>query len=197
MNQRHVQQKKGINMNALEYHYQSIFCRDMILKMNYSNTFECIKFSNIQVNFTSKYVVFEKKQVLPALLALTLITGQRPKTIRAKKSVASFKLKAQNLLGASVTLRHKKMFAFLQHLSQIIFPKLKDFQSFQLKKEHKGAHVSIGLQSFLLFPEVEKKVEIFEHLSGCALNFKVRGAQTSRKDIHLLLSGLRFPCVLI
>lgn len=179
-------------MNCLDYYYQEILCRDMIIKMNYLNSLNCVKLSKIHVSFNSKYVVFDKKQVLAPFLALKMITGQKPKIIRAKKSVASFKLKAQNLIGCYVSLRAHKMFYFIEYLTQIIFPRWKEFQHIKPIFFKEKTHIDVGLQNFLLFPQIERNVELFEHLSGCSIN--IQTTSQCKKEVILLLTGFKFPC---
>jgi large subunit ribosomal protein L5 len=164
----------------------------MVIKMNYSNSFHCVKLAKIHLNFNSKYVVFEKKQLLSPFLALKMITGQKPKVVRAKKSVASFKLKAQNLIGCQVTLRSHKMFSFIQYLSQIIFPRWKEFQYLKPTFFQQSTYINVGLHNFLLFPQIERNVELFEHLSGCALNLQT--SSKCHRETLLLLTGFKFPC---
>lgn len=182
-------------MTCLNYYYKEIFCRDMIIKMNYQNLFKCAKFSKIHVNFNSKYIVFEKKQVLAPFLALNMITGQKPKLIRAKKSIASFKLKARNLIGCYATLRSAQMFHFIQNLTQIVFPRWKEFQHVKPFFLNQKAQVNIGLENFLLFPQVERNVELFEHLSGCSITLQT--TSRCKKETVLLLTGFKFPCSLV
>lgn len=182
-------------MTCLDYYYKEIFCRDMIIKMNYQNLFECAKFSKIHLNFNSKYIVFEKKQVITPFLALKMITGQTPKLIRAKKSIASFKLKARNLIGCYVTLRSVRMLNFIQYLTQIVFPQWKEFQYVKPVAYHQKTLINIGLENLLLFPQVEKNVELFEHLSGCSIALQT--TSRCKKEVTLLLTGFKFPCSIL
>ena len=92
----------------MKYSPFSLFSRDFLLKVNARNSFEIPKFSHISINLTSRYIVAEKKHILFPLVGLSLLSGQHPKVLRAKKSVASFKLKKNSILGCQLTLRKKK-----------------------------------------------------------------------------------------
>ncbi len=91
----------------MKYSPFSLFSRDFLLKVNARNSFEIPKFSHISINLTSRYIVAEKKHILFPLVGLSLLSGQHPKVLRAKKSVASFKLK-KTLFSAANLLYEKK-----------------------------------------------------------------------------------------
>jgi large subunit ribosomal protein L5 len=93
----------------------SLFCRDFLLKVNARNPFEIPQLSHISINLTSRYIVAEKKHSLFPMVSLSLLSGQHPKLLRAKKSVAGFKLKKNSILGCKLTLRRVKMASFFKY----------------------------------------------------------------------------------
>ena len=101
----------------MKYPSSSIFNRDFLLKINVRNTFEIPNLSHISMNLTSRSLVAEKKHSLFPLVGLSLLSGQQPKVLRAKKSVAAFKLKKNAIIGCQLTLRKEKMRSFLQNLA--------------------------------------------------------------------------------
>jgi len=119
------------------------------------------------------------------------MTGQKPQIIRAKKSVASFKLKAGNLLGCQVSVLGNSMWNFLENLTQVVLPKSKNLR--RVKVGHESVDLQFGFKNFLFFPELEKKYELFDFLSGCDIIIHVRSK--SSKESVCLLSGLQIPCI--
>jgi len=109
----------------MKYPSSSIFNRDFLLKINVRNTFEIPELSHISINLTSRSLVAEKKHSLFSLVGLSLLSGQQPKVLRAKKSVAAFKLKKNAIIGCQLTLRKEKMRSFLQNLAVLVLPQMK------------------------------------------------------------------------
>src|SRR3989344_2633914 len=97
---------------------------------------------------------FEEK-ILPDLVKeISTITGQKPSSRGAKKSIAGFKLRQGNIVGLMVTLRGKRMMAFLDRLNSIVLPRLRDFRGLNLKGIDQNGNLSIGLKEQLVFPEI-------------------------------------------
>ncbi|PIU98632.1 50S ribosomal protein L5 [Candidatus Wolfebacteria bacterium CG03_land_8_20_14_0_80_40_12] len=109
---------------------------------------------NAGVGRLSQQPHFEEK-ILPELIKnLSLITGQKPMTCRAKKSIAGFKIREGQIVGLKITLRRQRMFYFLEKLIKIIFPRMKDFRGISLKNIDLAGNLSIGLKEQSVFPEI-------------------------------------------
>lgn len=101
---------------------------------------------------------FEEK-ILPELMnEMSMITGQRPAPRRAKKSIAGFKLRSGQLVGLKTTLRHRKMFDFLERLIKIVIPRLRDFRGIDLKSVDQKGNLNIGLKEQAAFPEINQEI---------------------------------------
>lgn len=155
-------------------HTTSIIMPDFLLRQNYTNIFEIPKFEKITVHTTSNFYALERKNLLAVLVAFELLTGQKAKFTVAKKSHAPFKIREKQILGCIVTLRKKKLYNFLNLLSSVIFPKLRDFRGISHPNSGEGC---FGFSSLLVFPQLENHFDIFQNFHGIDLNF------TSKKSL--------------
>jgi len=97
---------------------------------------------------------FDSK-ILPEISKeLSQLTGQKPATRAATKSIAGFKLRQGMVVGLKVTLRGKRMIDFVERFNKIVLPRLRDFRGIDLKNIDQGGGLSIGLQDHLVFPEI-------------------------------------------
>jgi large subunit ribosomal protein L5 len=172
-------------------HYKQILCPDMILKQKIKNITELPQLNKIVVTTTSKKLISDKKNIILGLAALELICGQKLKWTLAKKAIASFKLKKNQLIGCKATLRKNQMYFFLEKLIIILLPRVRDYHGFFIHKIKNNQNYSIGLHNLLISPELENHFEYFEFFNGINMNFV-----TSKKNKYseiLLLSGFQFP----
>ena len=147
----------------MKYSPFSLFSRDFLLKVNARNSFEIPKFSHISINLTSRYIVAEKKHILFPLVGLSLLSGQHPKVLRAKKSVASFKLKKNSILGCQLTLRKKKMKSLLNTLAFVVLPQMKRERIFSYRTLSEPRVLHLGFTEFLSFPGLRRILNFLKH----------------------------------
>ena len=114
-------------MNRIQWYYENIGKRDLLYKLNFVNVHQLPSIQNVFINVNTKATLIEKKKVLPLLTGLEIISGQKMKKTFAKKSIAAFKLRKGQILGAAGTLRKEKLYYFLEKLFCIVLPKNKDF----------------------------------------------------------------------
>ena len=169
----------------MKYTTNSLFCRDFLLKVNPRNSFEIPKLSCVSINLTNRYIVAEKKHSLFAIIGLALLSGQQPKVLRAKKSVAAFKLKENSILGCQLTLRKAKMEYFLEAITFLVFPQLKRTGIFSERALSSSSSLQLGFTEFLAFPELEKNFELFETLQGCSLQLHTNAKTVFEKNLLL------------
>ena len=136
----------------MKHSSSSLFCRDFLLKVNARNSFEIPQLSHISINLTSRYIVAEKKHSLFPMVSLSLLSGQHPKLLRAKKSVAGFKLKKNSILGCKLTLRRVKMTSFLDTLALVVLPQIKRDPLFSERTLSEPGVLQLGFTE-LLFAE--------------------------------------------
>jgi len=121
---------------------------------------------------------------------LALITGQKPKICRAKKSVSGFKLRKGEIIGLQVTLRGRRMYDFLEKLFHLVLPRLRDFRGLPEEKFDKSANYSFGVPEQTVFPEI--KVEDVKKVKGVGITI-VTSTNDKEEAKELLKSlGLHF-----
>jgi len=179
------------NTSRLHMYYNHIILQDMLLKQNYTTIFELPKVKKITLHTTSKQYLNDKKNIIPALLSLELITGQKPTLTYAKKAIAIFKLRKDQILGCKVTLRNQSLFGFLDRFVTIVLPRLRDFSGINRKSVDTSGNFSLGLDNILVFTELENHYEYFESLRGIDINISITAK--NREDIFLLCSAVQLP----
>ncbi|MDI6821106.1 MAG: 50S ribosomal protein L5 [Patescibacteria group bacterium] len=109
---------------------------------------------NIGVGKLRNQSQFEEK-ILPEIISeLAMITGQKPATRAAKKSIAGFKTRTGDIVGLQVTLRRRRMLDFLNRLVRIVLPRVKDFRGIDLKNVDEHGQLNIGFREQYVFPEI-------------------------------------------
>lgn len=180
-------------MNRINYYTKNLHMRDYLFKVNPKNILNIPIFSKIVLHTTinnSEVNLGDKKKILFPHLALEMICGQKPVKTRAKKFVASFKVKKDQLLGYKVTLRNSQMFSFFEKFLSVVLPKLRDFHGFKNTSDKKKG-ISFGFQNFLFFPELENHYELFESLSGLQITFITTSKNTN--ETYFLLNMYQIP----
>jgi large subunit ribosomal protein L5 len=188
-------------LNRYYIHYNKNVCFDLIYKQNLKNLFEIPKIKKIILNLTYKTIINEKKHIVPGLISLELISGQKLKWTNAKKSIAGFKLRKSQIIGCKVDLRSMHMYSFLEKLITIILPRVRNFAGISENVLNQKNHLSIGLPEILVFPELENYFEFLELLKGIditivthvkkPLNYNVHNSSTSTALVFL--SAFQFP----
>lgn len=168
-----------------------LFDRDFLLKENPQNSFQIVQLLRISLDITNGFIANERRYNLFPSVGLALLTGQQPKTIRAKKSVASFKLKVGSVVGCQVIIRGKRMKTFLDTLTLLVFPQLKQEKFFSSHALDNPGTLCFGLNELSIFPELEGNFEVFGSLEGCFVQLHT-DART-RFEKTLLLSFHNLP----
>lgn len=109
----------------------------------------------IVINMGIKDAVGDKKNVERAVKVLEVVTGQHPRVNKSKKSIASFKLRQGDAIGASVTLRGKRMYSFYEKFVNVVLPRLKDFRGVKVNSFDGRGNYSIGFTEYTVFPEID------------------------------------------
>lgn len=130
----------------------------------------------------------DKNAMQDCIKELTMLSGQKPILTRARKSIANFKLRQGQAIGAKVTLRKKRMYEFLDRFCNIVSPRIRDFRGFPLKCDGNGNY-SIGIEEQQIFPEIN--LDEVKRTQGMNITF-VTTARTDSECIELL-KQLGFP----
>ncbi len=126
----------------------------LVEKFNYSSVMQVPKVTKIVVNMGVGEAVTNSKALDDAVAELTQITGQKPLITKAKKSIATFKLRDGMAIGAKVTLRGERMYEFLDKLINITLPRVRDFQGVSNKAFDGRGNFTLGVKEQIIFPEI-------------------------------------------
>lgn len=135
--------------------YKNDIVPAMMERFSYRNIMEVPRLEKIVVNIGLGEALQNAKALDAATSDLTAITGQKPVTTRARKSIANFKLRAGNPIGAKVTLRGERMYSFLDRLVNIALPRQRDFSGVPRAAFDGRGNYTLGLREQLLFVEIE------------------------------------------
>lgn len=171
--------------------YKNILVEDFIVKQNYENSMEIPTIQKIVLNISTKQSIIDKKNNLPVLLGLELLSGQKSSFTKAKKSIASFKVRKNQTIGAKVTLRKLKKDIFFEKLLRILLPRVNEYSGTSRFSFDKKGNSNIGIDHILIFPELENFFQYFEKIKGIQLSIQV---QTKRKEESIIFfSGYQLP----
>jgi large subunit ribosomal protein L5 len=125
-------------------------------QFNYSNVMQIPTLTKVVVNMGVGEAARDSKLIEGAIRDLTTITGQKPLVTRAKKSIAQFKLREGQPIGAHVTLRNDRMWEFMDRLLAISLPRIRDFRGLSPKQFDGKGNYTFGLTEQVVFPEIEQ-----------------------------------------
>ena len=138
----------------LHQHYREVVREQMQKEFGYKNPFEVPGLEKIVINMGVGEAAQDSKKMEGAVADLTVIAGQKPVVTRAKTSIASFKLRENQVVGCKVTLRKDRMYEFLDRLVTIALPRVRDFRGVSGKSFDGRGNYAMGLKEQLVFPEV-------------------------------------------
>lgn len=141
-------------MSTLKDYYNSTVAPAMMKKFNYENVMQIPKLDKVVVNVAAGEAKENAKVIDAIMTDLAAITGQKPVVCRAKKSVANFKLREGMPVGVKVTLRHDRMWEFLDRLFNVALPRVRDFRGINGDAFDGRGNYSLGLTEQLIFPEI-------------------------------------------
>jgi large subunit ribosomal protein L5 len=142
-------------MSRLREHYEKTVKPNLMKEFGYTNPLQAPRLEKIVVNMGVGEAVQDGKRVDAAVQELSLITGQKPVVTRAKKSIATFKLRQGMPIGAKVTLRKERMYEFLDRLITIALPRVRDFRGVSASSFDGRGNYSLGLKEQIVFPEID------------------------------------------
>ncbi|MDA3931777.1 MAG: 50S ribosomal protein L5 [Tenericutes bacterium] len=142
-------------MNRLQEKYRKEITPSLMEKFNYSSIMETPKISKIVINIGAGDAVQNPKVLDNAVSELTQITGQKPIVTRAKKSIATYKLREGMPIGCKVTLRGQRMYDFFDKLVSLALPRVRDFRGINPKGFDGRGNYTLGVKEQLIFPEID------------------------------------------
>src|SRR5690625_1463858 len=142
-------------MARLKDRYNESIKTELVNKFNYSSVMEVPEIEKIIVNMGVGDAVQNAKVLDTAVEELQAITGQKPLITKAKKSIATFRLREGMPIGAKVTLRGERMYEFLDKLISVSLPRVRDFRGVSKKAFDGRGNYTLGVKEQLIFPEID------------------------------------------
>ncbi|NOZ49561.1 MAG: 50S ribosomal protein L5 [Chloroflexi bacterium] len=177
-------------MSSIKERYQQEVIPALMERFQYENVMQVPHLEKISVNIGLGEALQNAKALEAAARDIATITGQKPVIRRARKSIASFKLREGNPIGASVTLRSEHMWAFYDRLVNVALPRRRDFQGVSPDSFDGRGNYSLGLREQLVFPEIA--YDAVDKVRGMGITI-VTSAETDDEGRELLrLLGMPF-----
>jgi large subunit ribosomal protein L5 len=139
----------------LHEHYETTIRPALMQEFGYKNPMQVPRLEKIVVNMGVGEAVQDSKKAEAAAADLTAITGQHPVITKAKRSIATFKLRQGMPIGCKVTLRRERMYEFLDRLVTVALPRVRDFRGIPGKSFDGRGNFALGLKEQLVFPEID------------------------------------------
>jgi len=142
-------------MSRLKEKYHREVVPQLMKEFNYKNVMQVPKVEKVVINIGLGEAIQNPKALETATADIAAISGQHPIITRAKKSIASFKLRASAAIGIAVTLRGKRMYDFLDKLMNAALPRIRDFQGISRNSFDGRGNYTLGIKEQIIFPEIE------------------------------------------
>jgi len=175
--------------SRLKVRYAKEVVPALMKHFSYTNIMAVPKLEKIVINMGLGEAVANAKIMDVAMDELGKIAGQRPVVTRAKKSIANFKLRQNMPIGAAVTLRGERMFEFLDRLTSVVLPRVRDFRGVSMKSFDGRGNYTLGLRDQLIFPEIS--YEKVDKVRG--MNVTIVTTARSDDEARELLKQLGMP----
>ena len=175
----------------LEEHYHKNIHPSMVEKFNYKNKFEVPKLTKVVINIGVGEAVKDSKKIDSAIKEITAISGQKPVITRAKKAIATFKLREGMPIGVKVTLRKSHMYEFIDRLINVALPRVRDFRGLSGKSFDGSGNYSLGLKEQIVFPEIDyDNIDTIRGMDICVVT-----SAKSDEEGKELLKNFDFPFI--
>ena len=173
----------------LKEHYQKEVRRKLADEFGIENPMAVPKVEKVVLNMGMGEAISNAKILDTAVEELATITGQKPVVTKAKKSIASFKLREGQSIGTMVTLRGEKMYEFLDRLINIALPRVRDFRGVPTKSFDGRGNYTLGIRDHLIFPEIDAgKVD-----KSKGMNITIVTTAKTDEQARVLLRELGMP----
>lgn len=176
-------------MARLKEQYEKVVKPSLVKDLGYKNPFQVPRLEKIVINMGLGEAAQDSRKAQGAVEELLLIAGQKPILMKAKKSIAGFKLRKGVVVGAKVTLRKERMYEFLDRLVNIAMPRIRDFRGISPKSFDGRGNYSLGIREHIIFPEIN--YDKVDQMRGMDITF-VTTAKTDAEGLALL-KGFALP----
>jgi len=173
----------------MKEHYETVVRPELLKKFGYANPMQVPRLDKIVVNMGVGEATGDSKVIASTVEEMTLITGQKPIVINAKRSVAAFKLREGMPIGVKVTLRRTRMYEFLDRLITIALPRVRDFRGVSPKSFDGRGNFAIGIKEQIVFPEIE--YDKIDNVRG--MDIVIVTTADTDDEARALLAGFQMP----
>jgi large subunit ribosomal protein L5 len=176
-------------MARLQEFYRETVVPRLRSDLKLENPMQVPKITKITVNMGVGEAVADRKVMDAAVTDLTKITGQKPQVTKARKAIASFKLRAGLPVGAKVTLRGTRMYEFLDRLINIAMPRIRDFRGVSARSFDGQGNYSLGVKEQIIFPEIQ--YDQVDQIRG--MDITITTTAVDDRQGRALLEAFNFP----
>ena len=177
-------------MNILHERYKSEIVPALRKSFDFKNIMQVPRIEKIVVNIGAGEALDNPKALEAAVSDLTIVTGQKPVTNKARKSIANFKLREGRLIGTKVTLRGERMWSFLDRLMNTALPRVRDFRGISPNAFDGRGNYTLGLRDQLIFPEIE--YDKIDKLRGMEVTIVTTAKNDDQARALLQMLGMPF-----
>jgi large subunit ribosomal protein L5 len=176
-------------MARLQEFYRSTVVNQLMQQFAYNSVMEVPRISKITLNMGVGEAVADKKIMDNAVGDMQKIAGQKPVVTKAKKSIATFKVRDGYPVGCMVTLRRVRMYEFLDRLVNVAIPRIRDFRGISGKAFDGRGNYNMGIKEQIIFPEIE--YDKIDALRG--MNITITTTAKTDAEAKALLAAFKFP----
>ena len=176
-------------MARLKEQYRNEIAPALMKQFGYKSAMQVPRIEKIVLNMGVGDATADKKLLDNAVGDMTKIAGQKPVVTKARKAIAGFKIREGYPIGAMVTLRHDRMFEFLDRLITIALPRVRDFRGVGGKGFDGQGNYNMGVKEQIIFPEIE--YDKIDKIRG--MNITITTSAKSDAECKALLAAFRFP----
>jgi large subunit ribosomal protein L5 len=173
----------------LKSHYKEAAAPAMMHKFGYQNPMEVPKITKVSLNQGVGAAVSDKKMIDAAIDEMSRIAGQKAQATISRKAISNFKLRENMPIGAKVTLRGDRMYEFLERLTAVALPRVRDFQGLAVKGFDGRGNYTLGITEQIIFPEID--IDKVSRINGMDITI-VTTAKTDEECLELL-RNMGFP----
>ncbi len=176
-------------MARLKDMYQEKILPRLMEEFKMKSTMQAPRVTKVTVNMGVGEAKTDAKALEDAMAELAVITGQKPRLNRARKSIAQFKIRAGMPVGCSVTLRGERMYEFLDRLISIALPRVRDFRGIPPRSFDGRGNMSLGIREQMIFPEID-----YDSISQTrGLDITITTTAANDGEGRALMAGLGMP----
>jgi large subunit ribosomal protein L5 len=176
-------------MARLQEYYRDTVVKQLMEQFGYKSVMEVPRIRKITLNMGVGEAVADKKVMDNAVGDMQKIAGQKPVVTKAKKSIATFKVREGYPVGCMVTLRRIRMYEFLDRLVNVAIPRVRDFRGISARSFDGRGNYNMGIKEQIIFPEIE--YDKIDMLRG--MNITITTTAKTDAEAKALLAAFKFP----